>query len=164
MRTVVAFPLLLLVSACQAPPADMTEAEMAQIQADVEQVAQDWIAGWGGDCETSVGLFHPEYISQSRAGVFARSLDEQRENCELSRANRESVTARWTSTNVRVISPNAAVFTGNFEGTFRYNDGTPARFYAHSAQTALFERTESGWGLTFSRLTNDSPQRVSGEG
>jgi len=35
MRTVAAFAVLLLVAACQAPPAEMTEAERAQYEAEV---------------------------------------------------------------------------------------------------------------------------------
>jgi len=163
MRTLAALAVLLLITACQTPSCEMTEAEIAQIQAEVEQVAEDWIANWGrGDCEAAAGFFHPEYISQSRAGVFARSRDDQRENCELNTANRESTTASWTSSNVRVISASAAVFAGNFEGTFRYRDETPARHYAHSAQTILFERTDTGWGITFLSTTNDQAQPVGG--
>jgi hypothetical protein len=166
MRALAAVGILMILAACQAPPPEMSEAEISQIQSEVEQVAHDWIANWGDvdTCEIATGFVHPEYISISRAGVFARSLDEQRGNCELNRANRESVTANWTSTNVRVISANAAVFTGNWEGTFHYRDGTPARHYAHSATTILFERMDTGWGITFLVTTNDSPQPVSEEG
>ena len=57
MRTLAAFAVLLLVAACQSAPPEMTEAEIAQIEADAIQEIQSrtddfWEAVLSGDAET----------------------------------------------------------------------------------------------------------------
>lgn len=60
MKRLMAFSLLLLVSACQAPPAEMTEAEIAQIEAEVTEAISDrWASFW----ETTQAGDYDEWLS-----------------------------------------------------------------------------------------------------
>jgi uncharacterized protein (TIGR02246 family) len=65
MRTLAAVAVLLLVAACQAPPAEMNEAEIAQIEAEVRQELNDLISEFAdamlrGDAEAVMSLFGPD--------------------------------------------------------------------------------------------------------
>lgn len=156
---------LLYVATAPTPPAELTAAEIAQIQSEVERAAEDWMEVWQmNDCEAGRGFWHPEYLSQPRGGTIAKTVDDLMEQCNQALANRESFSGNWTDTEVKVISRNAAIFAGNWEGTFHYRDDTPPRHYAHSATVLLFIRTETGWALSFYVNSNDSPQPVSEEG
>ncbi len=165
MRMLAAVAALFLVAGCQAPPPEMTEAEIAQIQAEVGQLAEGWMNVWrANDCALARGLWHPDHLTQPYAGTIARTVDDWIEDCNTSIANRASFSGSWTETGVRVISPNAAIFSGNWEGTFHYRDDTPPRYYPHSAQVILFERTSTGWGIVFLINSNDPAQPVIAEG
>ena len=62
MRTLAAFAVLLLVAACQAPPPEMTEAEIAQAEAEVIQAIESrtdayYEALLQGDAQTTASLW-----------------------------------------------------------------------------------------------------------
>ena len=46
MRTLATFPVMVLVAACQAPPPEMSEAEMARIAAEVDSLTVEWWEAW----------------------------------------------------------------------------------------------------------------------
>jgi uncharacterized membrane protein len=165
VAAIVAVGALLYVATKPTPPPQMTEAEIAQIQGEIGQAAEEWMNVWrANDCELARGLWHPDHVTQPYAGVIARTVDDWIEDCNTSIANRASFSGSWIDTEVRVISPNAAVLAGNWEGTFHYRDDTPARHYPHSAQVILFERTDAGWGIVFLMSSNDTPQPVGEQG
>jgi hypothetical protein len=144
---------------------DLTPAEVAQIESEVKEAAEAWIDVWrANDCALVTTVFHPEYFTQPRGGYLATSIDEAISQCESAIANRASFSGGWVETNVRVISRDAAVLMGVWEGEFHYRDDTAPRRYNHSAQVILFERTENGWGGTFYVNSNDPPKPVGGEG
>lgn len=65
MRTLAAFCVFLLVTACQAPPPEMTEAEMAQAEAAAKQAINDrWAAYWSAaqsrDMDELMSLWAPD--------------------------------------------------------------------------------------------------------
>jgi ketosteroid isomerase-like protein len=62
MRTLAAFAVLFLVAACQAPPAEMTEAERAQYEAEVIQAIESRIDAFyeallQGDAQTATSFW-----------------------------------------------------------------------------------------------------------
>ena len=64
MRTLAAFAVLLLVAACQTPPAEMTDAERAQIEAEVTGMANRLMDLWNtGDWETHLSLYDSETLN-----------------------------------------------------------------------------------------------------
>ena len=97
-----AFAVLVLVAACQAPPAEMTEAEIAQIEAEVrEQLtnrldeygralgagdaqavmslwtsdARMWQQGWNGTAEDLAAFLEEDFPSMTYSGLSMEPLD-----------------------------------------------------------------------------------------
>ncbi len=155
MRALAAVAVLLLVFACQAPPpAEMTEAEIAQIEAEVMQFSEAWMDVWAkNDCEAGAVFLHPDNLSFLWSGQ-ALNRAEWLEACIPIVANRESFSGSWTETSVQVLSRDAAVFVGTYSSTFSYVDDTPARHYPSSSQMGLVERTATGW--VFTTIAGDS--------
>jgi hypothetical protein len=164
MRAFAAVAVLVLVSACQAPPpAEMTDAERAQIEAEVLALAQGWMDIWDeNDCEAASIFLNPESLSFLWSGQ-ALNRSEWLEACIPIVANRESFSGNWTETKVHVLSPDAAVFVGTYTATYSYVDDTPARHYPRTSQMGLVERTATGW--VFTTFTNvNGPYEAAGEG
>lgn len=152
----------LLYSSPNAPP-EMTEAESAQIEAEVMQWAEAWMEIWrANDCELSRNAWHPTRIAQPRAGRTGVSVDEWIRQCTDQITNRASFSGEWTETEVRVISRDVALFMGSYNATYGYRDETPDRHYPTAAQVMLLERTETGWGLTFFVNSNGPYEGVEG--
>jgi hypothetical protein len=148
MRSLSAFSVLLLVAACQAPPAEMTEAEVAQIEAEVTEWSEAWMDGWGPEnrCEIITAFYHPDHANRFRGGE-PRGRDGVREWCEATTGNWASFSGNWTDIDVRVISPDAAMFTGRYDGTWEYTNGGTGH-YPTGSHRILVERTVDGWGAT----------------
>ena len=153
-----------LYSSPTAPP-EMTEAEVAQIQVEVSDLMESWMEAWrGNDCALSRDLWHPDHMAQPRGGRTGISVDGWVEQCTTQMANRASFSGEWTDTEVRVISPDAAVFSGMYTATYGYRDGSPGQHYPTAAQVMLVERTGVGWGITFFVNSNGPSELVEGEG
>jgi hypothetical protein len=153
-----------LYSTPTAPP-EMTEAEIAQIETDVMQIADDWMEVWKDletDCENAQALLHPDYWVRIPSGEV-RDISEWPDYCARSTATRAGFSGDWTDQKVRVISPDAAVFIGTYSPTFSFNDGRPPRHYLTSAQKLLVERTAAGWGISWMSFSN-GPSEVVEEG
>jgi hypothetical protein len=71
-------------------------------------------------------------------------------------------TGNWTETDVRVLSPDAAVFLGRMSGDWKHTDGTIYRYPA-GAHRLLLERTVDGWRITMAENSN-GPSEVVEEG
>jgi hypothetical protein len=142
----------------------MTEAEIAQIEAEVLQVADAWDDGWEDmetDCENNVNLMHPDHFAWFSGGNRI-DLDGWLEYCTNATRNRAGYEGEWTSTEVRVLSPDAAVFVGSYRSTYENVSGRVTH-YPTAAQTILFERTATGWGITLFNNFN-GPAEVIQEG
>lgn len=165
MRTFFAFSVLLLSAACQAPPPpEMTEAEIAQIEIEVMQLAEAWMDAWEDmetDCEATEALLHPDYWERLASGE-ARDISEWLDFCTRATTTRAGFSGDWIESKVRVISPDAAVFTGTFSPTYYRNDGRPPRHYLTSVQRLLIERTETGWGISWMTNVNGPYEDLEG--
>lgn len=150
IAAILAVIVLLYVATAPTPPAEMTPVQVAEVEAGVLQAAEDWMDAWrGNDCELTREVWHPQRIAQPRVGSIGLTVDEWVESCAEQMSNRASFEGEWTDTDVRVISEDAAVFSGTYTATFGYHDETPSRHYPEAAQVMLFERTDTGWGLVF---------------
>jgi hypothetical protein len=157
MRTLAAFALVLLFAACQAPSAEMTEAEIAQIEREVMEWGEAWMDAWAAGtpedrCGATQAFIHPDHVAfltggapHTKAGWF--------DYCMSTQENWLSYTGRWTDTTVRVLSPDAAIFLARFDATWVRADETVFAFPA-GAQLILVERTAAGWGLTLFENSN----------
>ena len=161
MRTLVAFSVLVLVAGCQIPPPEMTEAEIAQIEAEVMEFAEAWLNVWEqNDCEAGAVFLHPTQSSFLWEGK-ALSRAEWLEICTPFTENRESFTGHWNEVTVRVLTSDAAVFVGTYTDTIRFVSGT-LRTWADNSQTGLVERTPEGWVFTTLASTSGSYEDIEG--
>lgn len=165
MRAIPAVAVLMTLAACQAAPLpEMTEAERAQIESEIQQMAESVLDDWRtNDCNAIVEAWNPDLVFQPSGGVIAETLAEVREQCDRALANRASFSGNLIDTRIKVLSRDAAVLGMTWEGTFHYRDDTPPRYYAHSSTVFLLGRTGDGWGVSFYVNSNDPPQAVGEE-
>jgi hypothetical protein len=137
-----------LYSSPTAPP-EMTEADIAQIEAGVMEAADGWLDAWRSevDCDSNLPLLHPDRLAMPYQG---RILDREgwHEMCLIRSANVASATFDWTTREVRVLSPDAAVFIGSYSATWEYRDGSPEVRVPSSSVGGVMERTPDGWVWT----------------
>ena len=142
-------------------PAEMTEAERAQIEAGVMEWAEAWFDVWrGNDCELSRPLIHPTRSVFVFQGKPTRSIDDWMNYCGRSLENRASWSGSWTDIEIRVLSADAAEFVGTYSATITYRNDTPTRHYPISTQITNLERTATGWGMTHYWYQTGPPEAV----
>ena len=138
-----------LYSSPTAPP-EMTEAEVAQIEAEVMEFVDAFLDAWRVEvnCDSNLPLFHPDRLVMPYEGEII-NRDEWHEMCLMRSANVASATFIWTSREVRVLAPDAAVFIGSYSATWEYRDGSPTGHVPTSSVGGVAERTPDGWVWTF---------------
>jgi hypothetical protein len=66
----------------QTASTEMTEAEIARIEAEVTQALNDWIEAYGGmDCDGTSRFYHPVYLAATSGGQivgYSGVLDRRR--------------------------------------------------------------------------------------
>jgi hypothetical protein len=168
MRTFVALlslclcPLLWTEASGQA----MTEAEIAQIEAEVMEWAETWMEGWNAGtpadrCEATLALIHPDHVVFLSGGAPQRKADWL-DWCLEATHTWLSFSGSWTEKDVRVLSPDATVFLGAFDGTWEHVSGRIER-HPTGAQLLLVERTVDGWSATSFENSN-GPAEVADQG
>jgi uncharacterized protein (TIGR02246 family) len=122
----------------------MTDVEIAEIEAEVREVAQTFIDGFNElDMAKVVSVSHPDHTKVPYAGEildrsgFQEFLDGWVED-------KESWQGDWVDTHIRVLSPDLAAFSGTYSVDMTLSDGE-RRHYPSGAMVGLFERTEDGW-------------------
>ncbi len=161
IAAIVAVIALLYFATTPSAPPVMTDSEVAQIETEVEATAEAWLDVWrANDCQLARSIWNPTTMAQPYAGEIGLSVDDWINQCTTTIANRAAWTGQWMDTRVRVVSRDVALFEGTYTGTFEWRDGSPASHYSTAAQTMLFERTDSGWGLTFFVNSNGPVERA----
>ena len=147
MRLVVLF-FLLVVAACQTPPTEMTEAEIAQIEAEVLEAMEGVFEGWRElDLEKAIAPFHP--TATSWALPYApQTYSEIREWTANWLEDLESWEGTILNVTVRVLSRDAAAFQMGYECTITPKDGPVMHYPGNAVWTGVMERTDSGWKTT----------------
>ena len=107
MKVLAAFAFLLFVAACQTAPPEMTEAEIAEIEADVRAVADDWRMGFLAERDVE------EYVnteSDWADGAWSadRSKDAARAKYRERWPTRDTELVDQLDTEVGVLAPNVA--------------------------------------------------------
>jgi ketosteroid isomerase-like protein len=160
MKILMAVIGLVLLVGCQAPPAEMTEAEIAQIEAEVLQAAEDWFDGFRQhDLDILMAGYHP--TETSFAGSRApRDYATVQESWGNQFEDVVKYDLEWTETVVKVLSHEAAMFQGYYDATGTYADGRILRWPGNVSFTVLMERTPDGWKITMGSGTNGTAQRI----
>jgi hypothetical protein len=148
------------------PPPEMTEAERAQIQAEVMGLSDAWLGIMsepeGVNCDAGLDLLHPDRTAQLYQGELLNRA-EWHDMCVMATGNIARVTMTWTKRDVQVLARDAAAFSGSYSSTWEYLDGSPARHIATSSQIGVAERTPGGWVWTI-QAWSDGPSEVVEEG
>ncbi len=140
-----ALAVLLLVFACQTAPPEMTEAEIAQAEAEVLDVMEGCFEGFRqGNADLVMACFHPTATAWVWNSV-PRDYARVRELTDNWFEANESWDGGWTETTVKVLNRDAAMFQGVYEATLTYSDGRIVRFPGNASWTLLMERTDDGW-------------------
>jgi uncharacterized protein (TIGR02246 family) len=132
----------------------MTEAEIAQIEAEVNQVLDELMTAWNAeDLEGSLAPFDseellvrwaadidngPEAFHDRMVDIWERALEWE---------------GGWDYRYVRVISPTSALFIGSYDVTVSFASGTTRSW--HPEWTSLLERRDSGWRITLANHVFD---------
>jgi len=144
------------------PPPEMAEAEIAQIEAGVLASMQTYVDGYREmDLEKVGSVTHPDFLTYPYSG----SVQNRAEFVEGGLAwaeGKESWAISWVDTNVRVLSPDLAVFSGTSVDTLTYSDGRVIQ-YPSNAYAFLLERTADGWKLSVGGPSAAPGQAVEGE-
>jgi len=150
MRAVASFAVLLLVAACQAPPPEMTDAEIAQIEAEVVAAMETSLAGFRQlDLEMAMAPYHPTETAYAWTNV-PLDYSETRAMMASGIEELESAELAFVETTVKVLTRDAAVVQGIYETTQYRKDGTLLHLMPDKATwMCLLERTDDGWKITF---------------
>ena len=146
-------------------PAEMTEAEIAEIQAEVMEAADLLITGWNtNDVELFLTMFHPNKVSHAWGSQVYDNHDELSEQWLSVWETGDSVRISWTARDVQVLTDQAAMFQGSTDLMLYYTDGRILHYPGTAHWTGLFEPSEAGWRMTTSAYTFGGAQRLDTEG
>jgi uncharacterized protein (TIGR02246 family) len=125
---------------------EMTEAEIAQIETEVNQVLDDLMTAWNAeDLEGSLAPFDSEELLVR----WAADIDD---GPQAFRARMVDIWERalewegdWDYRYVEVISPTSALFIGSYQAVVSFASGSTRSW--HPEWTSLLERKDSGWRI-----------------
>lgn len=113
MRVLAVLPFLLLPLGCQTPPTELTEAEVARIEADVRAVADDWRMGFL--TERSIeGYLNTESDWADGAWSVEWSKEAARAKYEERWPARDTELTDQLDTEVTLLAPNVAAVTQTY--------------------------------------------------
>jgi hypothetical protein len=129
-----------------APP-EMTEAEIAQIEADARAVGDQWLAAVNS---INTGAFLDLFDSADTYavdGAYYASYEEWVGRIRRLFSTWESVDWAWGETRVEVFAPDAAMFVGQTEGTRTRTNGETSN--ADVGVTLLVRKIGRVWKITY---------------
>jgi ketosteroid isomerase-like protein len=139
--------VILLVAKLPPPSPEMSEAEIAQIEAEVREVVEARFEALRNlDMDKVLRSAHPDLLVWAAEGRIMNAA-AYRDGMHAWAEGKESWRGRWVETKVRVLTPDLAVFSGSYVDTIQYSDGRHLHCPKCSA-VFLFERTTNGWKYT----------------
>ena len=143
----------------RSPPAEpeMTEAEIAQIEAEVWAATDANFEGFRQlDPALAMEVWHRDVSwSWSSRPLNYDQLLQQTTDVLQSFSSYEGA---FTPVAVRVLSPDAAVGQFTYECTITYPDGRVVHYPNNVTMTNLMERTPQGWKATLGSQTVGTPE------
>ena len=124
-------------------PSALSKSQIDQIKADVKQAAIEHLNT--KDAETALSHFMDDVIAVSNDKFF-RSFEALAKDVRAYYEILEEVNfAAWDDIHIRIIDPNAAVFTAKFKYGFTSKDYT--RTDLQGIWTALYVRDKGNWKI-----------------
>jgi len=129
-----------------APP-EMTEAEIAQIEAEVLSVGDQWLAAVVEvNPDGFLDLFDPAG-THATDGYHYATYEDWVAHIRNLFSTWEDVNWAWTSTRVDVLASDAAMFVGHAEGTLTRTDGRTSD--GGPGVTLLVRKDGGGWKIVY---------------
>ena len=98
-----------LYSSPSAPPAEMTDAEIAQIEAAAKAVGDQSLTALNNlDVEASAALYDPSAIHGNDGMAYYATYDEWKAHLDEMYGSLEEMSLEWTNTRVDVLASDAA--------------------------------------------------------
>lgn len=137
------FALLLLV-ACHAPPAELKDAEIAEIEAEVLGWSEAWLEGVNSqDPDGLAALFDSATAHMTDGRSYYPTWDE------MLAANRRHFSTwpkrrmEWTNRRIDVLSPDIALLVGQYTGSESWESGTEYELTAF--MSAVLRKIDGEW-------------------
>jgi len=137
--------LLYVATVPNAPPAEMTEAEIAQIEAEVMNWSDQWLeAATNLDAEGTAALMDPEDAHFVAGGTAYRATwAEYLAGSQELYGGWEVWGGEWDARRVDILGPGVALLTGQATGPVRVVDG--GEFTNRVRLTFVVRKTEGEW-------------------
>jgi len=162
MKALAAIPLVMFVTACQAPRPEMTEAEYDGIVTAVVDVTDAMTDAWNAfDVDASMSFFHPEKTSFAW-GSTVYDFAGLRERWTEIWATANGQETSWTGRKIEVLSENAVLFQGSLELRIFYSDGRVVLYPGTAHWTTLLEPLNGQWRITYGSYAYGGAQTVEG--
>ena len=128
---------------------EMTEAEIAQIEATIMDVTDAMSDAWTAyDIEATQAFFHPDKTSLAwGSSVF--DYDGHRDRLEEVWGGAEGQETFWTARKIEVLSEDLVLFQGSFDLKIFFADGRVGHYPGTAHYTVLFEPYEGEWKITY---------------
>ncbi len=144
---------LVIVSACQVAPFEVTDAERSQVEAAVTEALEIWMEGLNAqDATLATSMADPE-ANFVDFGMHYQNQAELREGLARLVARFQSWDSAWDDVQVDVIRPDLALFFGQFTMSRRSLDGRLQEADPYIFVTGRFELRQSEWKLTHAQLS-----------
>ena len=127
----------------------MTEAEIAQIEAEVMAQTDGMLVAWNArDWNATLRFHHPEKTAFAWSGTVY-DYDGLMARWETVGENFTAQNSTWNNRKIEVLSKEAAIFQGSFDLRVTRTDGTELYYPGNCVWTALFEPFNGEWLMTY---------------
>jgi uncharacterized protein (TIGR02246 family) len=147
MRVIAAFTVFLLIAACKTtPPPEMTEAEAAQIEAEVTEVGEQLMAGLRNlDTEATAAIYDPASMHGNDGANYYADYDEWVAHNEDLFGRFEELNAEWKNVRIDVLAPDVALLVGQNEVTATQTTGDQTNIQGYI--TLVLRKIDGGWKI-----------------
>ena len=147
MRALSGILLLVLLSACAgepAPPAEMTNAERGQIQAEVLGWSDQWLAAASSlDAEGAAAMFDQSEAHFTDGAVYQLNWRAMLEHSQELYGSWDEWQGEWSTRRVDVLAPDLALLVGETSSMIRRDDG--GEFDVQATFSFLLRKEEGVW-------------------
>jgi ketosteroid isomerase-like protein len=127
-------------------PPEMTGAEIAQIQTEVEAMADQMMTAFNNlDTEAATALFDPSSMDGNDGSSYYANYDEWVAHVQDLFGRFQELSSEWTSRRVDVLAPDVALFVGQNEARVTQTDGS--EYTIHGYMTDVVRKIDGAWKI-----------------
>ena len=157
-RFILAAFALTVLAACQPATTEFTDTERTAIRSEVTQEANSLVDAFRQLDADTYASFHSTSLVWAENGAITTNRDSLTNVWRDMYATSTEAGADWEETHVRVLGPDAAVFTGSFTSHTVDSEGTRTDF--QGVWTAVFARTAEGWEIVHGHESYTIPESM----